>query len=170
VGWAKVASVLKPRGLLALLAHAGIHDERSIAMEERLLELLREHAPGIADDWKFPLSLDALVAGAEERASNASQAWDWIMGEGRHAMAVPQAARLFDGVAVATTLTHEDQTADKVLAHLRTTSLYFMLPADRRDAFEDDYRQLIEANGGTFPFSRAAILMTARKSAGPASS
>lgn len=170
VSWAKAASALKPRGLLALFTHIGIHDERSTALEEQLLELLREHAPAIAEEWKYPLTLDAVVVGAHNRASNASEVWDWIMGEGRHAMAIPRAAALFDCVKVTTRLEHEAQTADQVLAHMRTTSVYFMLPSDRRRAFEDSYRRLIESNGGTFAFSRAAILMTARKSAGHASS
>jgi hypothetical protein len=40
-----------------------------------------------------------------------------------------------------------------------------MVEPARRDEFEDDVRALIESHGGTFPFSRAAVLMTARKPA-----
>ena len=89
VGWAKVALAAQARGLLALLVHAGIHDERSIAMEDRLPELVRETRPR-SRRLEAPAYLEARVAGAEERAANASEAWDWIMGEGRHAMAVPR--------------------------------------------------------------------------------
>ena len=45
VGWAKAASHLRPRGLLALLAHMTVHDERSAAADEGFRELLRKHAP-----------------------------------------------------------------------------------------------------------------------------
>ena len=34
VGWAKAASHLRPGGLLALLAHLTVHDERSVAADE----------------------------------------------------------------------------------------------------------------------------------------
>ena len=79
-----------------------------------------------------------MIAGASERAANASELWDWIMGEGMHAMAVPEAAALFDDVRLATVVSRGEQTADEVLAHLRTTSLYFMVEPARREAFEDD--------------------------------
>ena len=68
------------------------------------------------------------------------------MGEGRHALAVPEAAGLIaesrdDGAR------QQEGTADAVVAHLRTTSFYFMLPEDRREAFEEAYRDLIDRHG-----------------------
>jgi SAM-dependent methyltransferase len=162
VGWAKVAALLRPRGLLALLVHIDMHDKRSTALEHQFAEVVREYAPTIARDWSHPRTHESLIAGASERADNASELWDWIMGEGIHAMAVPEAAALFDDVQLATVRSRGEQTADEVLAHLRTTSLYFMVEPARREAFEDDNRRLIESHGGTFPFSRAAVLMTAR--------
>lgn len=167
VGWAKVASLLEPRGLLALLMHIDVHDERSTALEHRFVEVLRDYAPAIAHDWSHPRRHESLIAGASERVGNASELWDWIMGEGMHAMAVAEAATLFDDVRLATVVSRGEQTPDEVLALLRTTSLYFMVEPARREAFEDENRQLIESHGGTFPFSRAAVLMTARRPAGP---
>jgi SAM-dependent methyltransferase len=168
VGWAKVASLLRPAGLLALLVHIDIHDERSTVLEHQFAEVVQAYAPALAHDWRHPRTHEAVITGANERAENASELWDWIMGEGMHAMAVPEAATLFDDVQLATVVSHGEQTADEVLAHLRTTSLYFMVEPARRDEFEDDIRALIESHGGTFPFSRAAVLMTARKPAGHA--
>jgi SAM-dependent methyltransferase len=168
VGWAKVASLLKPNGVLALLTYIDLYDERSTALEHDFLEVLREYAPAIARDWSHPRTHEALIAGASERATNASEVWDWIM-EGMHAMAVPEAATLFDGVQLETAVSLGEQTADEVLALLRTTSLYFMVEPARRQAFEDENRRCIERHGGTFQFSRAAVLMTARKQAGHAS-
>jgi SAM-dependent methyltransferase len=167
VGWAKVASVLEPRGLLALLMPIDIHDERSTALEHQFVEVLHDYAPAIARGWSHPRRHESLIAGASERVRNASELWDWIMGEGMHAMAVPEAATLFDDVRLATVVSRGEQTPDEVLALLRTTSLYFMVDPARRQAFEDENRRLIESHGGTFPFSRAAVLMTARRSAGP---
>ena len=163
VGWAKAASVLKPGGLLALLAYIGVHDERSAAMEEHFLALLHEHAPALADVWKPLPSLASVITGARERSANASAVWDWVMSDGRHALSLPEAAQLFDGIAVVTVLARERQTADEVLAQMRTTSFWFMLPEDCREAFESDYRRMIDSHGGTFPNSRADVLMTARK-------
>jgi SAM-dependent methyltransferase len=163
VGWAKAASVLKPGGLLALLTYIGVRDERSAAMEEQFMALLREHAPALAATWKPLPDLASVITGAEQRSANASAVWDWVMSDGRHAMTLPEVAHLFDGIEVVTVLARERHTADEVLAHTRTTSFWFMLPADRRDAFASDYRRLIDSHGGTFPNSRADVLMTARK-------
>ena len=85
------------------------------------------------------------------------------MSDGRHALAVPEAAGLFDDVEVETVLVRDEQTADEVVAHLRTTSFWFMVAEDRRQAFDDDYRRLIERHGGLYRFSRADVLMTARR-------
>jgi ubiquinone/menaquinone biosynthesis C-methylase UbiE len=163
IGWSKVARVLHDNGLLALFTHIGVHDERSSDMQRELLEILRVHAPSVADGWSLPPSLEAVVAGAADRRANASEAWDWIMSDGRHSLAVPRAAALFGDAAVAVAVAREDETADEVLSYMRTTSMYFMLAEDRRQAFEDDYRRMIERHGGSFPFSRAAVLMTARR-------
>jgi SAM-dependent methyltransferase len=163
VGWTKAAAVLKQGGLLALLAYIGVHDERSAAMQDQFLDLLHEHAPVLADSWKPLPSLAAVITGARERSANASAVWDWVMSDGRHALSLPEVAQLFDSIEVMTALARERQTADEVLAQMRTTSFWFMLPEDCRGAFENDYRRLIESHGGTFPNSRADVLMTARK-------
>lgn len=168
VSWAKVAAVLKPGGLLALLAYFGVHDERSSELEEQLLGVLRTHAPEVADEYGLLLSLASVVAGAQERTANASDVWDWIMGDGRHALAVPEAAALFDDVRVTTALSRSEETAERVVSIVRTTSLYFMVAPDRREAFADDYRRTIEGHGGTYPYSLATVLMTARRAAGRA--
>jgi SAM-dependent methyltransferase len=166
VSWAKAASVLKPRGLLALLTHIGIHDDRSADLEEDFLATLRRLAPEVADHWSPLPTLDAVVTGASDRSGNASEVWDWIMSDGRHAIAVTEAAALFSDVAVTTMLSRDEESADQVISHLRTTSLYFMLAPDQREAFADDFRRLIESRGGRFPSSRATVLMTARRTPG----
>jgi SAM-dependent methyltransferase len=164
VGWAKAASHLEPRGTLALLAHMGLLDEDSQTFEE-FLAVLRKQAPDVAASLRPPRSLDAILAGAEARRDNASEVWDWVMGDGQHRLAVPDAAALFDDVEVASDVTTIEETADQLLAHLRTTSLYFRIDPARREAFEEDDRRLVERMGGTIRTSLATVLMTARRTA-----
>ena len=77
VGWRKVAAVLSRDGLLALLTHIAIHDERSAAHgARRFRDILREHAPGSATGWTIPQTLEAAVAAAHEQRANASAVWD----------------------------------------------------------------------------------------------
>jgi hypothetical protein len=78
-------------------------------------------------------------------------------------MAVAEATRLFEDVDVASDVTTIEETADQLLAHFRTTSLYFRIDPDRRQAFEDDDRRLVQSLGGTVRFSLATVLMTARR-------
>jgi SAM-dependent methyltransferase len=162
VGWRKSASHLESGGLLALLAHVGVHEEGDDDLHEEFLAVLRKHAPDVAETVPPPLDLRTLLDGAEERRGNASEAWDWLMGE-RHHLAVPEAADLFDDVQVATRVERIEQTADELHAHLRTTSLWFRIDPDRRAAFEADDRRTIERHGGTLRYTHAAVLMTARR-------
>jgi ubiquinone/menaquinone biosynthesis C-methylase UbiE len=165
VGWAKAARVLAPGGLLALLTHIGLEDEdeRSEAMERELVEILLRYSPQAATDWNLPLPYVDVIAGARERSANVSLAWDWIMSRGRHHMAIPEAAGMFADVQVRAHVRHDEQTAEKVLAQWRTTSLYFTIEEARRPAFEQEYRAMIDRFGGTFPFSDGAFLLTARR-------
>ena len=165
VGWAKAASHLKPRGLLALLTHLGVLDEESRGFEDEFLGVLRKHAPAVAAEWRDPRVIDTVLAGARTRRDNASEVWDWLMGDGRHGLALPEAASLFDDVEVASVVARVEETADQLLAHLRTTSLYFRIEPARREAFEEDERRLVERSGGTVRTSLATVLLTARRTA-----
>jgi SAM-dependent methyltransferase len=162
VGWAKAARHLRPGGLLALLVYLHIRDDRSSGFEEDLRAVVERHAPELAAEWRPPHELDDLLARARERRGNASEVWDFLMGEGRHGLAVPEAAVLYDGVEVASRLETVERTADEMIARLRTTSFYFRLDPARREAFEEDDRRVIERHGGTIRGSLATVLMTAR--------
>ena len=162
IGWTKAASHLRPGGLLALLAHMTVHDERSAAADEGFRELLRKHAPTVAEGLAPTRELDAILAGARERHGNASEVWDWVMGAGRRQLTNLDAAELFEDVDVTSHVTTTEQTADELLALFRTTSLYFEIDPANRRAFEDDDRRLIEGLGGVVTFSLATLLMTAR--------
>jgi SAM-dependent methyltransferase len=161
VGWAKTASLLEGGGVLALLVHTMLRDEQTAAIHEGFVAALRTHAPKLAEETWAPRELDAILDGVEERSDNASAVWDWLMGSGRHGMTVPEAAGLYRDVEVASEVTTIEETADDVIAHLRTTSLYFMVDADRRQAFEEDERRVVERHGGVIRSSLASLLMTA---------
>ena len=160
VSWQKAASHLETGGLLALLSHVGIHDEQSARADEEFLVLVAKHAPDVAAGWRPLHDLETILAGAEERRANASAVWDWITGE-RHGLAVEQAAELFDDVSVVAEVSRREETADQILAQLRTTTLYFRIEEERRPAFEEDERSLIESMGGTAVSTLATVLMTA---------
>jgi SAM-dependent methyltransferase len=163
IGWAKAASHLGPGGLLALLAHMTVHDDRSAVADEGFHELLRKHAPTVAEGHPLARDLDAILAGAGERAGNVSKVWDWVMGAGRRRLTNIEAADLFEDVEVTSHVTTIEETAHEFLAHFRTTSLYFEIDPAKRQAFEDDNQQLIEGLGGVVTFALATVLLTARR-------
>ena len=163
IGWAKTASHLRPGGLLALLSHLIVQDERSAVADKGFRELLRKHAPTVAQAHPPIRDLDAILEGARQRAGNVSEAWDWVMGAGRRQLTNIEAADLFDDVDVTSHVSTIEETADEFLAHFRTTSLYFEIDPANRQAFEDDDRQLIQGLGGVVTFALATILMTARR-------
>jgi SAM-dependent methyltransferase len=167
VGWAKAAAHLKVGGSFALLSHVIRRDEQSRAIQDEFLAVLRRHAPEVAAEWRQPAEFDAVLAGVAERRGNVSEMWDWLMQGGlrRPEMAVPEAARLFEDVEVASEAYTVDETADELIALLRTTSLYHRIDPARREAFEEDHRRVVERLGGTVRSSLAVVLMTARRSA-----
>jgi ubiquinone/menaquinone biosynthesis C-methylase UbiE len=167
VGWAKAAAYLKAGGLLALLSHVNRRDEHSRAIQDEFLAVLRRHAPEVAGQWRQPAEFDAVLAGVAERRGNVSELWDWLMQGGlrRPEMAVPEAERLFEDVEVEGEAYTVEETADEIVAHLRTTSLYHRIDPARREAFEEDHRRVVERLGGIVRSSLAVVLMTARRSA-----
>jgi SAM-dependent methyltransferase len=163
VSWHKAAMHLRPGGLLALLTHMSVFNERSAEAHEGFRALLRKYAPTVGS-WPSPLALDVLLAGAKERSTNASEVWDWILGDGRHRLADAEAARLFEAVETTAIVAEVELTADELIEHFRTTSVYFQIDPARRQAFEDEDRRRIEADGGTVHFSSATVLMSAVRS------
>jgi hypothetical protein len=78
--------------------------------------------------------------------------------------AFDDAAQWFEAVDVTAVVSDVERTADELLAHFRTTSLYFQIDPDKRRAFEMEDRRRIAAEGGSVHFSAAIVLMTARRS------
>jgi SAM-dependent methyltransferase len=168
VSWKKVAALLRPDGLLALLQYLDVPDARSEREHEGFMELLRTYAPDVAAEFREALELEPLLAGARERRGNASEVWDWLLQAGLQlpSMAVPEAATLFTDVDVTAEVQVVEQTAEDLIRIFRTTSLYRRIDPERRADFEADERRLIERLGGTTNTSLAMVLMTARRTAG----
>jgi SAM-dependent methyltransferase len=167
VSWAKAASHLRPGGLLALLSHIVLRDERTAEIQDELHVVLREHAPEVAAGFPPARELEVVLAGVPERRGNASETWDWLMSSGRHRMAVPAAADLFVDVEVATEPHEVVETAEEMIAHFRTTSVYHQVDPARRGALERDDRRAVERHGGTIRWPLAVVLMTARRAPMP---
>jgi SAM-dependent methyltransferase len=163
IGWNKAAAHLKPGGLLALLSHTGIRDERSLDSDEAFLSVVKTYAPEVAAGRRPLRELETILAGVEQRRGNASEVWDWVMADGRHGLAIKDATDLFEDVEVVSVASRIEQTADELLALVRTSSLHFQIDPARRSAFEDDQRHVVERFGGTIRSSVAAMLMTARR-------
>jgi ubiquinone/menaquinone biosynthesis C-methylase UbiE len=161
VGWAKAAALLEPGGLLAFLVYAGLRDPDSAAFEDELIAVLAKHAPDLQDVPSR--ELEVILGGVAERRDNVSAVWDWLMSAGRHGLAVPEAAELFDDVQVDHELRVAEETADEMMALFKTTSLWHRVPPERRDALEADDRAVIERRGGTIRTPVATFLMTARR-------
>jgi ubiquinone/menaquinone biosynthesis C-methylase UbiE len=167
VAWAKTASLLEPGGLLALLSHIVLRDERTAEVQDELVAVLREHAPDVAAGFPRSRELEVVLAGIPERRGNASELWDWLMSSGRHRMAVPAAADLFVDVEVATEHRDLEETTEEVIARFRTTSIFHQVDPARREALERDDARVLERHGGTIRWPVLVVLLTARRAPAP---
>jgi len=160
VGWRKAARVLAAGGVLALLTHGGVADGRTAGVDAEFRANVMRYAPEVGKTLPPERELATVLEGAEHRRHNASEVWDWIMGE-RRGLAVPEAAELFVGVEVDAVVEDEKRTADELAAQLKTTSLYFQIAPERRTAFAAETRRIVERRGGTLTFPLGSFLMTA---------
>jgi SAM-dependent methyltransferase len=164
VGWRKAASLLEPGGLLALLAYRYVADEASAELEAGFREIWRTHLPD-EKEWPPPTDAETLLAAAAQRRANVSQLWDFLLDE-RHALAVPEAADLFEDASVVSDIETVEETAEHNVALIRTTSTYFRIDPARRPAFEADIRRLFERIGGAARFPLMSLAVTALRAAG----
>jgi ubiquinone/menaquinone biosynthesis C-methylase UbiE len=163
VSWHKAAAHLRPQGVLALLTHIGVSYFHELELDQEFRSLLDKYAPEASSALPPVRDLETILAGAEERAGNVSDVWDWLQSGGAHNLAREDAATLFEDVQLAKVVSTVEQTADEALAHFRTTSLYFQIDPSRRAAFEDDDRRIVERYGGTLKYLLAAVLVTAKR-------
>jgi SAM-dependent methyltransferase len=155
VGWAKVASVLAPDGVFALLSTTGGVRDR---FDEELVSVWRAASPGA--DWE-PTPDEALWRGAESRMGNISALWAWLSRHDR--LAVPEAAELFRDVELAKEQVRRTFSVDEYLALVRTTNSYLHMAPEAREQLEQGLAAVIERHGGTYEDHSYAVLVTARR-------
>jgi ubiquinone/menaquinone biosynthesis C-methylase UbiE len=155
IGWRKVAGLLRPGGVLALIAHVGGGTE----IDREFLAAWREVVPEAAR-WE---TRDAatLREGAEARRANVSEVWGWLT---QHELARPEAASLFEDVRITGVAVEQEQSLEAALALTRTTSRYLELEDDRRLRLEQRLTDAIMRAGGTIRSKGQATLVTARAS------
>jgi ubiquinone/menaquinone biosynthesis C-methylase UbiE len=151
VGWSKVARLLRPGGILALLTH-------TIELEPELLAAWRRVSPEAAT-W---VSRDAqtLLAGAEARLGNVSELWAWLA---KRDIACSEAGKLFGDVRLRTVQIERAETVAEALDHIRTQSSYLRLDEERRRQLDKLVTANIENLGGTYRPTLFAALATARR-------
>ena len=98
-----------------------------------------------------------MLAGVEERRGNVSEVWDWLMADGRHGLAVEEAAELFEDVELATVVL--ERRADGRRSAGALPDNFAVLPDRTRSAARHSRpmtARVIESFGGTVKFSIAA--------------
>ncbi|MEP6892613.1 MAG: class I SAM-dependent methyltransferase [Gaiellaceae bacterium] len=153
VGWSKVAAVLAPRGVLALL-------------QTGLPALVREFDRAVwrsvlPDEEAWPATDPFHVwSEADARRDDVSALWSWLA---RHNLENPKAADLFDDVRVLTVPVPLQYSAESYLALMSTASTYLRLRKDRRAALDRGVHKIFAAAGGTDHWVDYATLVTARQ-------
>jgi len=150
VGWTKAARLLRPGGILALLAH-------TFEPEPEMLAAWRDFVPE-AGAWSSR-SMRTLWKGAEARMDNVSELWAWLM---RYEIARPEAADLFSDVQLRKVRIDATETAADLLALTRTTSSYLRLDQQHRLELEERVAAVVDGMGGTYRPTLFAVLATAR--------
>jgi ubiquinone/menaquinone biosynthesis C-methylase UbiE len=154
VGWAKAARLLRPGGVLALIAYVG---DWSLELGDEFLAAWREVLPEAAG-WVFR-DAQALWEGAEARLGNVSELWAWLE---KNENATPEAARLFGDVQLVKIPIETAATVEESLALVRTQSAYLLLTGDRRKLLERRLAAILERGGGLHRSTSFATLVTAR--------
>lgn len=162
VSWAKAASLLQADGALVLITHCTGADADSIGIEDELFGVLETVAPEIAATLPRPREASQVLEGAERRRGNVSECWSWI---GQHELAVSEAAGLYEEARILSRAVHFDWTAERLNAHMRTTSLSFRLGPERTAALEAENRRLLARFGGQIRLPGLVVSVTARRAA-----
>jgi ubiquinone/menaquinone biosynthesis C-methylase UbiE len=154
IGWSKVARLLKPSGVLALLGHTG---GPNLLRLPAGLAAWHEVVPEAAT-WR-PRDAETLWAGVDARRQNVSELWAWLE---RHDLGRVEAAQLFEEADVTRLPMELESTTAEALAFVRTTSVYLSLDSDRRELLERRLSTVLEDSGGTYRWESSAVLVTAR--------
>lgn len=157
VGWSKVAEVLEPGGVFALLSHlGGMRDD----LDEELTRVWHEVEPESQNRWT-PVDDETLWAGVDSRTGNVSELWAWLS---RHEhLAVPEAAQLFHQVELTREPMERALPVEDYLAVIRTTNYFLHLDPARQEQLEAGLAAVLRRHGGVYVSRGYATLVTARR-------
>lgn len=155
VGWAKAARLLRPAGVLALLAHVG---GASSELDAAMLAAWREVLPEAAE-WVWR-DQETLWKGAEARRGNVAELWAWLA---NRPIGRPEAAELFGEATVSRFSVELPRSAEQWLALIRTQSAYLRLDAERRERLENRIVPILEKGFADSSTSSTALVTAHRR-------
>jgi SAM-dependent methyltransferase len=159
ISWQKTADLLTPDGVLALIQYFGLKEQRSAVDLEAQLAALRKVAPAIAAGWPQYYDIDEILVGVEKRGGNISEVWSWL---GNYDLAREYVGRLYDDVEIAVVPILVEQTADELIALVRTSSPYRRLSDAQRKTLEGEYVKIYAKLGRPIRSSVVNTLVIAR--------
>jgi ubiquinone/menaquinone biosynthesis C-methylase UbiE len=160
VSWTKSANCLKPGGVIALIQYFGLIEKQTSSDLEAQLTAFAKVEPTLAVEWPHYYELDAIIDGVAKRQKNISEAWAWL---GNYDVGRSEVSNLFHDLQIATIPILIEQTADQLIAILRTTSPYNRLTNEQQRDLELEYALLYARLGRPIRSSTVNVLMTARK-------
>lgn len=158
--WRKAADALVDGGSLALVSYFGLDEPYSAGDQQELRAALARIAPELADEWPVYRDLACILAGAEARRENPSEAWAFL---GGYEIARGYAAELFDDGQLIAMPMQLEHTAEELNALLGTMSFWARLSPPQRDALLIENRALHQRLGRPIRSSAVACLLTARR-------
>ena len=161
ISWQKVAELLVPDGALALMQHFGLKEPLSSSDLDLQLAALKKFAPEIAARWPRYYELDEIIEGVKTRQKNISDAWSWL---GDYDLKRDYVGKLFNDMRIAVVPNLIEQTADELIALLRTISSYSSLSEQQRTPLEQEYQEIYKKLGRPLRSSTVTILLAAKRS------
>jgi SAM-dependent methyltransferase len=162
VSWHNAAESVAPGGVLALIQHGGVRQERTAADLDAVMSAVAAAAPEMAAAWPPLRDLETILSGVNDRRGNVADVWAWLWGQ---PVARSYAAALFDDAEIAVVPEVIEQTAEELNALLRTMSTYQRLAPAQREALEQANAEVEERLARPISSSVLAVLVTARRAA-----
>ncbi len=161
ISWRKTAELLVPGGTLCLISYFGLNEQRTVHDLDLLLEALKKIAPEVAAKWPRYYDLDEIIEGVHKRQENISDVWSWL---GNYDLARKYVRNSFNKAQIAAVPNVVEQTADELIALLRTISIYSSLSKEQRADIELAYKEIYNRLHRPIRSSTITILITAKAS------
>ncbi len=161
ISWQKTADLLAPGGVLALMQHFGLSEQRTSNDLDLQLAALKKIAPKVAAKWPHYYELDEITNGVKLRQKNISDVWAWL---GNYELERNYASSLFKDTRITAVPNLIEQTADELIDLFRTISSYSSLSKQQRIGLEHEYKEIYKKLGRPLRSSTITILITAKRS------